>query len=89
MINKTFTAKEVVEYLDLPYGRTTFYKKLREWGFLDEHNLPSKQMVIRNFIIVRKPLIYNGYRNTTTNVPIFTWDFILFIEKCISKNDAT
>ena len=89
MNNKTFTAKEVVEYLDLPYGRTNFYKKLREWGFLDENNLPSKEMVIRNYIIIRKPIIYNGYRNTTANVPIFTFGFILFIEKYINKNDAT
>ena len=89
MNNKTFTAKEVVEYIGLPYGRTTFYQKLREWGFLDENNLPSKQMEIRNYIIIRKPIIYNGYRNTTANVPIFTFDFILFIEKYINKNDAT
>lgn len=89
MNNKTFTAKEVVEYLDLPYGRTTFYKNLREWGFLDEHNLPSKEMVDKKYIIVREPLIYNGYRNTNVNVPIFTMDFIQFIDKYMKKNDAT
>lgn len=33
MKNKTFTAKEVVEYFNLPYGKNTFYKKLRGLGF--------------------------------------------------------
>ncbi len=86
MKNKTFNAKEVVEYFDLPYGKNTFYKKLRELGLLDNVNYPSKEMQDKKMIIVQHPLSI-GFR--PVNVPIFTWDFLNFIEKYLVKTEAT
>ncbi len=89
MTQETLNAKQIVEYFNLPYGKTTFYKKLREWGLLDKNNVPSYEMLVGGYIIVRTPLIYNGFRNTNVNVPVFTWKFIRFIESYFEKSDAT
>lgn len=85
MRNITFTAKEVIEHFDLPYGRNTLYRKLRELGFLDENNYPSKEMQDQKLIIVRHPLVV-GFR--PVNVPIFTNEFLRFIEKYLAKIEA-
>jgi len=85
MKNKTFTAKEVVEYFDLPYGKNTFYKKLRELGFIDKTNRPSNEMLKRKLMIVRNPMA-KGFN--VVNVPIFTWDFLHFIEKYLVEKEA-
>jgi|LakMenEpi03Aug12_release.lakeMendotaPanAssembly.Ray.scaffolds.fasta_scaffold3424775_1 hypothetical protein len=85
MRNLTFTAKEVVLYFDLPYGKNTFYKKLRELGFLDKTNYPSEQMLTRGLMIVRQPMAV-GFK--IVNVPIFTWEFLLFIEKYLVEIEA-
>ena len=47
------------------------------------------EMLVGGYIIVRTPLIYNGFRNTNVNVPVFTWKFIRFIESYFEKSDAT
>lgn len=85
MRNITYTAKEVIYFLDLPYGRNTLYRKLRELGFLDETNYPSKEMQDQKLIIVRHPLVI---RFRPVNVPIFTSEFLRFIEKYLAKIEA-
>jgi hypothetical protein len=85
MKNKTLTAKEVVEYFNLPYGKNTFYKKLRGFGFLNETNHPSDEMLKRGLMKVRQPLAI-GFN--IVNVPIFTWDFLNFIEKYLEEKEA-
>ena len=86
MKEERYNAKDVIEYLKLPYGRNTFYKKLRELGFLDKANYPSKEMQDKKLITVAHPLAI-GFN--PVNVPIFTKSFILFIEKHLLKNEAT
>lgn len=86
MKNLTFTAAEVVSYFDLPYGKNTLYKKLRELGFLKADNHPSEEMLKRRLMLVKQPMLVRG---SYVNVPIFTWEFLHFIEKYINKNDAT
>ena len=85
MKNLTFTAAEVTGYLDLSYGKNTLYKKLRELGFLYADNHPSEEMLKRGLMLVRQPMLVRG---KLVNVPIFTWEFLHFIEKYLVKDEA-
>jgi hypothetical protein len=80
-----FSAKEVAEHFDLPYGRNILYKKLREFEFLDDKNYPSKEMETRNLIVVKQKNIFGL---GSVYVPLFTWEFISFIEKYLVEIEA-
>ena len=80
-----FNAKEVAEYFDLPYGRNTLYKKLRELGFLDDTNYPSEEMETRKLIVVKEKNISG---RVFVYVPLFTWEFLRFIEKYLVEIEA-
>jgi hypothetical protein len=81
MYTKTYTAAEAAEELGLPYGRNTFYKELRNLGFLDANNYPDQFMLDCELMIVRRPIIKGILVKT---IPIFTERFLSFFKMYLS-----
>ncbi len=82
-----FTVKQAAEMLDLGYGRNTFYKNLKQWGYLSEDNRPSPFMVQQKLMLCREKQFYKwGSRMGTSNVPLFTKKGLWFIQDKIEKD---
>ena len=81
-----FTIKQAAERLKLNYGRNTFFKKLKEWGYLKHDNNPAYFMIENNLMIIReKQLSKGGSRMQIYNVPMFTQKGLWFIYNKIEE----
>jgi hypothetical protein len=89
----TYTAKEVAQELELPFGRNKLYKLLVEMGILDENHMPNDFVLNRDYILYHEVRVHKGGRRLYTEyVPFFTdsgIDYVRgkFIEFGILKNN--
>jgi hypothetical protein len=83
----TYLAKDVVEILNLPFGRNTFYKHLTEMGLIDVDHKPTESMQKLGYILYQTPKVWMGGRRIVNTItPFFTDSGIEFIQEKFIEN---